>query len=137
MVNRNLFAYGTLMCEDIFRSVAGCLPGYVPALLKGYRRFRVTAELYPGIIEESSSQVQGIVYFNLGDDAWKQLDAFEGEQYERIFVTAQTDTGSVPAATYLFRRQFRHQLSTDSWEYEDFMARKAHFVSGYQGFSEV
>ena len=47
----NLFAYGTLMCEDIMQDVAGCRLSCVPAELRGYSRRRVRGEHYPALVE--------------------------------------------------------------------------------------
>ena len=46
----NLFAYGTLMCEDIMREVSGVRLLQVSGKLKGYSRRGVKGEHYPAFI---------------------------------------------------------------------------------------
>ena len=46
----HLFAYGTLMCEDIMQEVSGCLPEHRRGFLKGYVRRRVKGQAYPGLL---------------------------------------------------------------------------------------
>ena len=61
----NLFAYGTLMCEDIMRSVAGVELRHANGVLRGYKRLEVKNEHYPAIIEVDGSEVDGVVYCDI------------------------------------------------------------------------
>jgi len=55
----HLFAYGTLMCEDIMQEVSGCLPEHQRAVLKGYVRRRVKGQVYPGLLQREANRVDG------------------------------------------------------------------------------
>lgn len=58
----NLFAYGTLLCEDIFQAVTNCqTPGY-EAEQRQYRRLRIRGEEYPGLMAAAGFTVEGIIY---------------------------------------------------------------------------
>ena len=88
---KNLFAYGTLMCEDIMGDVSGCrLPSPSPGTLKGYSRWCVKGEPYPALVRDEKKLVEGMVYRNVPDSAWDRLDAFEGEMYERRLVRIES-----------------------------------------------
>jgi len=46
----NLFAYGTLMCEDIVVEASGCRLPHVPGVFRGYSRRSVTGEHDPATV---------------------------------------------------------------------------------------
>ncbi len=100
----NLFAYGTLMCTEIMQQVAGCLPAQLPATLAGYRRCRLRGEEYPAIVGQQVAVVQGVVYLEVPQEAWRRLDRFEGEMYDRRPVLVDGAGGKSLAADSL-----RHQ----------------------------
>ena len=134
-----LFAYGTLMCEDIMLKVAGCYPGALPATLVGYSRKRVKNELYPGLILEETSRVEGVVYTNLPASAWGPLDRFEGEMYSRHPVSVRLrDGSSLAAATYLVRPAFRNRLEESEWDFSYFLRKGKHrFQREYRGYQAL
>jgi gamma-glutamylcyclotransferase (GGCT)/AIG2-like uncharacterized protein YtfP len=78
----NLFAYGTLMCEEIMYEVAGCHPAHDPGVLRGYIRRSVAGENYPAIIQDGESIVNGLIYYAVPGSAWERLDRFEGERIQ-------------------------------------------------------
>jgi len=57
----HLFAYGTLMCDDIMREVAGFRPIPVPGTLRGYRR--------PWTVP-STSRTPTTFWRSAGDSLW-------------------------------------------------------------------
>ena len=138
-MKRNLFAYGTLMCEDILGTVAGCAPASVAAVLVDHRRLRVRGEHYPGLIRQPGGRVEGVMYRSLEPAAWVRLDRFEGEMYERLAVTVEAADGTlVEADTYLIRPESAHRLEPVEWDFEIFLAQgKEGFVSDYAGYEAV
>src|SRR3974377_1337130 len=97
----DLFAYGTLMSEDILRAATGSRFPAAPGVLRGFRRNRIRGEVYPGIIPRPEERAAGIVYSNLTEDDWRRLDLFEGEMYVRSAVIVQMGDGTVrQAQTY-------------------------------------
>lgn len=138
-MHRKLFAYGTLMCEDILASVAGCSPLSSAAVLRNFCRFRVRDEHYPGLIRCAGGQVDGVLYRELGPAVWARLDRFEGSMYECISVTVETGHGaSLQADTYLVRPEFESRLEPVEWDFEAFLVRgKEEFVREYSGYETV
>jgi gamma-glutamylcyclotransferase (GGCT)/AIG2-like uncharacterized protein YtfP len=138
-MNRNLFAYGTLMCEDILSSVAGCTPAFVAAVLKDHRRLKVRGEHYPGLVRYPGVRVDGVLYRALDTAAWTQLDRFEGAMYQRIPVTVECGDGTLANAdTYLIRSESENRLEPVEWDFEVFLAcGKEEFVSDYAGYEVV
>ncbi len=135
----NLFTYGTLMCEDIMRHVAGCLPVSVTATLNDYRRCRINGEEYPAIIHQKGFSVQGILYLDIPADAWVRLDNFEGKMYDRKSVRLECrDFVGMMAETYVFNSQFTGMLVDAEWSYEEFLGSgKKKFEAGYSGFGAL
>lgn len=135
----NLFAYGTLMCADIMRHVAGCLPSAMPVTLKHYRRCRVTGEEYPAIVRQEGFSVQGVLYLDVPEEAWIRLDRFEGEMYERKTVRTECEeTTGMIAETYVMNPEFTSLLLLSDWTYEQFLVTgKKRFEADYRGFEAL
>ena len=107
----NLFAYGTLMCDDIMRTVAGCLPLSVSGTLRGYQCVKVRNATYPAIVGNETGVVHGILYQAIPAAAWEMLDRFEGDMYKRTPVTIETDgDGSRMAFVYICKPAFLKNL---------------------------
>jgi gamma-glutamylcyclotransferase (GGCT)/AIG2-like uncharacterized protein YtfP len=132
----NLFAYGTLMCDDIMRDVSGCRLSQVPGVLKGYSRRSVKGEYYPGLVPDEKSRVAGIVYRQVPDPAWDRLDRFEGEMYTRRIVQIELNNGAaLRASTYVVKPEFLEHLEPSEWDFADFLHHgKAGFQKHYKGF---
>lgn len=136
---RNLFAYGTLMCAEVMREVAGCLPSSAPGVLQGYRRRAVKGELYPALVAEEGARVEGVVYRAVPDAAWTRLDRFEGEIYSRRSVLIVLQDGvTLAAETYVLRPECLDLLAQADWDYADFLRNgKTRFQQYYQGYQEL
>ena len=134
---RNLFAYGTLMCEDIMLEVSGCQLTPVPGTLKNYSRRKVKGEQYPAIMPHKHSDVKGVVYQNVTDSGWERLDAFEGEMYARQSVQIELDERTILSAeTYVVRSEFLEHLEQTEWHFDEFLRTgKTEFQEHYQGYA--
>ncbi len=134
-----LFAYGTLMCAEIMATVSGLKPVAAPATLAGYSRYRVRAESYPGIVSDPHGRVQGVLYSAVTAEAWRRLDRFEGEMYERRPVEVRpAHDGIVLAHTYVVTDRYRGQLERHDWDFDDFLeAGKAAFLEEYGGWLQL
>jgi gamma-glutamylcyclotransferase (GGCT)/AIG2-like uncharacterized protein YtfP len=136
---RHLFAYGTLMCDDIMAEVSGGHLSPVPATLRGYRRRRVKGEHYPALVPDAEGYVEGVVYRNVPQSAWARLDRFEGEMYSRKIVqVALTDETAVTAATYVVRADFMDCLDEAEWDFAVFLRKgKGPFCKSYNGYQAL
>ena len=119
----NLFAYGTLMCEDIMLEVSGCRLSHMSGILKGYSRRVVKGEHYPAITADKAEIVEGVVYRDVPDSAWERLDQFEGEMYRRQTVNIElNDGGMLHAETYVVKPEFLNSLDQSDWDFDNFIA---------------
>ncbi len=134
---QNLFAYGTLMCEDIMRKVSGCCLPHVSGNLTGYIRRCVRGEPYPALIPHNRGRVEGVLYLNIPTSAWDRLDRFEGEMYVRQLVEIRLrDNTIIKAQTYIIRPEFRGYLEQSDWSFADFLRKgKTRFEGRYRGYS--
>ncbi len=99
MITNRLFVYGTLTPGQSNAHVLADLAGsWQKATVNGtvYQVNWGTACGYPGILLNlDDAEVSGLIFAS--DDLpahWQRLDAFEGEGYTRVLVTARTECGS-------------------------------------------
>ncbi|GAB6056960.1 gamma-glutamylcyclotransferase family protein [Desulfonatronum parangueonense] len=135
----HLFAYGTLMCKDIMQAVSGCRLPRMPGILPGYCRRAVKNQVYPAMIPDALSYVEGIVYFDVSPDAWHRLDLFEGEMYFRESVVISLENGELGSAqTYVAKPNYRVHLEDAAWDHEAFLSSgKTTFEREYIGFRSL
>ena len=101
---QDLFTYGSLMCEDIMTEVAGARLPFTAATLRGYQRFLVQDEHYPGVISCGNGLVPGIVYHRITQVCWSRLESFEGAMYNLRPVTVRYENGvEAMVDCYVFR----------------------------------
>jgi len=135
----HLFAYGTLMCEDIMQEVSGSLPKHRRGDLKEYARRRVRGHVYPGLLQREGNRVDGVVYLDVPASAWERLDRFEGEMYARQAVSIEMDGGGqLTAETYIVRPGYVDRLEEDTWDFSEFLSSgKSKFRAGYVGYHSI
>jgi gamma-glutamylcyclotransferase (GGCT)/AIG2-like uncharacterized protein YtfP len=133
---QHLFAYGTLMCEDIMTAVVRVPCRSAPATLTGYRRLCVRGEDYPALVPNEGGHVEGLVYYDIPELAWVRLNCFEGSMYEREQVHVEVDEGEkVSAVTYVLLMCCIDQLEAREWSFEMFLREgKTRFVNSLRGY---
>jgi gamma-glutamylcyclotransferase (GGCT)/AIG2-like uncharacterized protein YtfP len=133
------FTYGSLMWADIMARVCGAALASEPASLAGHARHPVRGQDYPGLQAAPGGLVPGRLYRDVDAQAWWRLDAFEGEEYERVdVVVALADGSTLPAQVYRFRAQFAARLLPGDWSVEAFERDgRQRFMARYVGFEQV
>jgi hypothetical protein len=109
-----------------------------PAILHNYCRHRVLNADYPGMIEQQGASVRGTLVEGLTGMDVQKLDAFEGDEYERICVGVMVlehanrtegdgkelvEGDQVEADTYVFIGG-EDLLEKKEWDYEEFRREK-------------
>lgn len=91
--------------------------------LEGYARFRVSGELYPGIVGCPGEQTVGLLYRHVDGRSLVLLDRFEGPLYVRRAVTVMRANGTVcRAQAYVVPGHRRDRLSAERWDLQRFEA---------------
>lgn len=100
MTQQHLFLYGTLQPGESNAKVVEPIPGH-------WQRATMRGRLlpagwgsgagFPGLVPDASGeQVSGwLLSSTVLDRYWKELDAFEGDEYERVRAEATLDNGDV------------------------------------------
>lgn len=104
MTTRPLFAYGTLRDPDILAAVLGrSIPDDVRLMARapGYAAVHYPGRFYPALIENPTEAALGLVLDGLSTVEIAMLDAFEGDEYQRLPITVVTANGALLADTYL------------------------------------
>lgn len=118
-VAMNIFTYGSLMFSQVWGKVV--LGNYFssPAMLNGYKRYRIRNETYPGLFEgKAIDSVSGVLYHDISADDLVRLDAFEGDYYERVPEKVAYEDRLIPAQVYITKHQYLQ--SEDPWDPEYF-----------------
>ncbi|MEO0565893.1 MAG: gamma-glutamylcyclotransferase family protein [Chloroflexota bacterium] len=84
----DLFAYGTLLLEDVQERIIGRRVKVQPNQLHGYRKGSITIGIstYPRIERDAGSTVDGGV-LSITDEELSRIDQYEGAEYDRVTVT--------------------------------------------------
>jgi gamma-glutamylcyclotransferase (GGCT)/AIG2-like uncharacterized protein YtfP len=123
-MNYAVFAYGTLIFQEILQAVIG--RGYcgMEVHLHDYARYRIRGCVYPAIIRQTGASVPGLLYKGLDKADLHRLDDYESDFYERREV--QVEAGpkeNIHAWAYIIPEKNRHVLLNKSWNPDLFAAR--------------
>jgi gamma-glutamylcyclotransferase (GGCT)/AIG2-like uncharacterized protein YtfP len=134
----NLFVYGTLMIPTVMYAVTGRKFHFVNAILRGYARYTVKGESYPGIVPVINAVTKGIIYLDVDELSFKRLDEFEGDLYQRTPITAGTEKGEIfNAETYIIKPKYRNCLCSTEWNAKEFSQNHLEtFLKTYSGFQK-
>jgi gamma-glutamylcyclotransferase (GGCT)/AIG2-like uncharacterized protein YtfP len=115
-----LFAYGTLQLPDVLHAVIGQRRTGIPALLHGYRCFRVPGKPYPAMVMDAASAVPGLLYEALSRTDLELLDYYEGDLYERRELPVWVEARQVMAMSYLLGQAHLALTSDEPWSMQAF-----------------
>lgn len=85
------------------------------ATLAGYSRRQLPGEVYPALVAEPGSSVNGVLYSGLTPAEIERLDRFEGEEYHRIPVRAM-QAGGEEVDTFVYLYAHPEGTSPDLWD---------------------
>lgn len=124
----HIFTYGSLMFPEIWQRVVRGDYRSAPATARGYARYALADDTYPGMIASPQATVEGVLYFDVDAQDVAALDAFEGSEYRRDLIDVVINSGeTVIACTYIFMAEQR--LSTLPWEPQAFQMSR--FIGSY------
>ncbi|UCE87258.1 MAG: gamma-glutamylcyclotransferase [Deltaproteobacteria bacterium] len=118
-----VFAYGTLEIPAVMEAVTGRRFPRAAGTLRGFARFRVEGEVYPGLVRAPRARTAGVVYTSVDARSLERLDDFEGDLYERRPVQVRLSAGGHASAyAYVVRASGRARISTEPWDRARFVA---------------
>jgi len=126
------------MISDVMSAATAREFRFKNAILRGYARFTVKGESYPGIIPVTHAVTQGVIYFDVDESSLERLDAFEGDLYQRTPILAEIKGEEmISAEAYVIKPQFSGYLSSKEWNEKEFVQKhlKA-FLETYSGFQK-
>ncbi len=121
MSDGRVFVYGTLLFDEVVEAVTGRRLEGAPAVLEGFARRRIRERNYPGIVPDADERTAGRLYRDVDTDSLARLDVFEGELYDRLSLEVDCGGHRLRAFTYVVAERYRHRLSEESWDPDDFM----------------
>ena len=124
------------MIADVMYAVTTLKFRFVDAILRGYARFTVKGESYPGIIPVTDAVTAGIIYFDVDELSLERLDEFEGDLYQRTPIQVETvEKEILNAETYVVKPEYRDYLSSKGWDVNKFTKTYLEtFLESCQGF---
>ena len=119
----NVFTYGSLMFADVWMRVVEGDYRSLRARLDDHARFEVRDQTYPGMVAQQNSQVEGVLYLDVGDVDLARLDQFEGDDYVRATLEVVCEDGIARVAqTYVYRLVDR--LTKTTWQPDAFAMQR-------------
>ncbi len=133
----NIFTYGTLMFNQVWRQVVKGNYKSKPGILFGYECRALKEEIHPCLIKGSPvNKVEGVIYFNVVDSDVQILDRFEGLEYKKVKENCLLQNGAkVVTETYIWNGSLE-LVSSEPWDAERFEKEEIQlFVQRYKGFT--
>lgn len=116
-----LFVYGSLQHPLVWQRLIGKNCDEQPAVLKGWKAVKVKNNDYPGLMQLNNEEVSGLIKTGLSKADFEILDAFEGEQYQRVqLVVTDEKEQSQQVYVYIFKDDYLPQLTSEAWSYQEF-----------------
>jgi gamma-glutamylcyclotransferase (GGCT)/AIG2-like uncharacterized protein YtfP len=120
----NVFTYGSLMFDEVWRAVTGRTRPSEPGQLIGFEAWKIAGQTFPGLAPAEGHRVAGRVWREVADTELALLDEFESGIYDRLRVTVQGEAGrSLECWAYVVRPDCRKLLLPERWSREEFERR--------------
>jgi len=133
----NLFVYGSLMYEQVWRRLVTRKFLQKAARLSGYRRLRIKNEDYPALVKGIGT-VFGNLWLDVDDENLRRLDRFEAACYQRVPGVVIDESGAEIAVEYFeIKESHRSIVEEVEWNEREFERKGlSRFVKNYAGFNQ-
>ncbi|CAN6192988.1 unnamed protein product [Urochloa humidicola] len=134
----SVFVYGSLMADEVVRTILKRVPPAAPAILPNYHRFNIKDRIYPAILPVESKKVAGMVVMGVTDEELQVLDAFEDVEYTRtrVEISLTDSSEKMMADAYVWTDAEDPNLYGE-WDFEEW--KKLHmkdFLTMTNGFMQ-
>jgi gamma-glutamylcyclotransferase (GGCT)/AIG2-like uncharacterized protein YtfP len=117
----NVFAYGTLMLDEVWEFVTGRIHPSTPGTLADHRVRKLAGQTFPGMIPATGDLARGRVWRDVTTTDLEKLDRFESGIYQRETVNVQCgDGGPCSCWAYLIRPANQGMLLEEPWDLDEF-----------------
>jgi len=117
----NVFTYGSLMFDEVWRAVIGSTGPSVGGQLTGYEAWKLAGQTFPGLTPAPGRQVNGRIWQGVTETELARLDVFESGIYDRQMLAVPTEDGTtLPCWVYVVRPDSRTLLLNEPWDREEF-----------------
>lgn len=123
---QHLFVYGSLLFPDLVTALTGRRFRFMPAILYGFRRFRVTGCDYPAIIETPGAKVHGHIIQDVDAKSIQMLTFFEGEEYKKQQVTVSLSDKKIEVTAFVWTGN-KALLEETDWDESEFEGQSLAF----------
>lgn len=119
-----LFIYGTLLDPWVRRRVMGrAVKAHIrPVCLRDARVLRIRGRLYPDAVPRPGGRAWGVVLAGLPPHALARLDAYEGDEYDRVAVRLFTPSNR-PVRAQLYRAVHAGEVTPHRWSLSSWRRR--------------
>ncbi|KAJ0230855.1 AIG2-like protein B [Hirschfeldia incana] len=113
----NVFVYGSFQEPDVVKVMLDRTPEIISVTLPGFKRFRLKGRLYPCVIPCEGGEVHGKVLMGLSDKELANLDAVEGNEYEKVTVEVD-NSEKMTVNTYIWINKHDSDMYGE-WDFEE------------------
>lgn len=120
--------YGTLMSDYIYDSVLNNVESIdkCNGVLRHYKRVCIKNKIYPAIIKDDSSFVNGILK-KIPRNHLKLLDEFEGDEYQRELLEIKVSGNTINAWVYVWKKSLDELILRD-WDFNNFLSSQKRWL---------
>ncbi|CAH2079907.1 unnamed protein product [Thlaspi arvense] len=132
----NVFVYGSFQEPEIVNIMLERTPEIISVTLPGFKRFRLKGRLYPCVIPFEAGEVHGKLLMGLTDEELANVDAVEGNEYERVTVEVvrKDNSEKMTVKTYLWVNKDDPDMYGE-WDFEEW--KRLHKQKFIESFKEI
>ncbi|CAF2272991.1 hypothetical protein BRARA_D00987 [Brassica rapa] len=132
----NVFVYGSFQEPEVVKVMLDRTPEIISVTLPGFKRFRLKGRLYPCVIPSEDGEVHGKLLMGLTDEELENVDAVEGNEYERVTVGVVREDNSekMTVKTYIWINKDDPDIDGE-WDFEEW--KQLHMKKFIETFKEI
>ncbi|KAI5403454.1 hypothetical protein KIW84_050866, partial [Lathyrus oleraceus] len=118
--SHSVFVYGTLLADEVVRTVINRVPQSAPATLSDYHRYKIKDRVYPAILPVQTKKVTGRVLLDISGPELHLLDEFEDVEYTRneVEVLFTDNSENLRVYAYIWANPNDPDLYSE-WDFEE------------------
>jgi len=129
--SHDVLTYGSLMFDPVWSAVVTGQYSSRRVRVDGWQRYVIPGEDYPGAVVSAGSSMEAILWEGVDAEDLARLDAFEGDQYERVPVII----GPAARPAWIYAWRGARPLASALWDPDVFAQREvmSRFLASHLG----